>query len=462
MVKIRLLKFYFLTILFFGCASTKTNLTQYKLSDKAFKKQDYTYAISRIKEAKDKYYKHKDRVLFYLDLGMLYHFNKQYKLSNQFLTNAEYVIEELFTKSISKAGLSILLNDNAKEYQAEDYEDIYINIFKALNYIHLKMFDDAFVEINRVNHKLNMLEDKHRKIDNSYNKSKDKKIEFKTGKNRFYNDALARYISLLLYRADGKWDNAEIDRKKIYEAFALQSQLYTFSPPKMENILKPTTKVKTTFISFVGRSPVKQSKTLYIHTEKNVAIVATSKTKPIGEKDLTYLDAFFWYGLEDGYHFKFDIPQMIKSETNVANIMLVDSFSRTVFEPIEDIGDIALETFKTRLSRIYIKTISRTITKSLLAKKMSDKVEKNYGGVVGKLTSLALSATSDATENADLRVSRYFPQKAFIAEVELEPGIHNLKVQYFNENERLIFTDYFPNISIKKNSLNIFESYYPR
>jgi len=96
-------------------------------------------------------------------MGMLYHYDGDYVKSNEFLTEAEYAIEDLYTKSVGKAVASMLLNDNALDYFGEDYEDIYLNIFKALNYFHMNKSEDAFVEIRRVNNKLNLLEDKYKK-----------------------------------------------------------------------------------------------------------------------------------------------------------------------------------------------------------------------------------------------------------------------------------------------------------
>jgi len=161
-------------------------------------------------------------------MGMLYHYCGDYEQSNEFLTEAEHAIEDLYTKSVGKATASLLLNDNALDYFGEDYEDIYLNIFKALNYLHMNKQEDAFVEIRRVNNKLNVLEDKYEEIAKQYNESKDKKKEFKIGDNKFHNSALARYLSMLIYQADGKYDDAMIDLAEIKEAFELQPIVYDF------------------------------------------------------------------------------------------------------------------------------------------------------------------------------------------------------------------------------------------
>jgi len=136
-----------LALLFVGCSYVSTNNVFFEETTQKVYNGNYPGAINSVINAKEDVYQLKDRVMYYLDLGMLYHFNGDYKLSNEFLTKAERAIEELYTKSISKAALSMALNDNALDYGGEDYEDIYLNIFKALNYINLNDPEDAFVEV---------------------------------------------------------------------------------------------------------------------------------------------------------------------------------------------------------------------------------------------------------------------------------------------------------------------------
>jgi len=133
-----------------SCASTQTYQYQYVEAGDYVAKRDFKGASAVIEGYKNTTYKEKDRVLYYLDVGMLYHYAGEYEKSNEALGMAEQGIEELYTKSISKAVTSGVLNDNALDYSGEDYEDIYLNVFKGLNYIALGDPDSALVEIRRV------------------------------------------------------------------------------------------------------------------------------------------------------------------------------------------------------------------------------------------------------------------------------------------------------------------------
>ena len=177
-----------------SCASMRTQQRQYVESVPLAREGGYSQAARIIEKAKGKDYQEKDRVLYYLDLGMLYHWAGLYEESNRMLDEAEMAIEELFTKSISRALSSGLLNDNALDYSGEDYEDIYLNVFKGLNYLALGNQSAALVEFRRVDIKLTILEDKYKKLIEDYNSSPDAEGELVYQESRFHNDVLSRYL----------------------------------------------------------------------------------------------------------------------------------------------------------------------------------------------------------------------------------------------------------------------------
>ncbi len=448
---------------FIGCSSMRTSKGQYVGVMEKLRQQDYDACVVQIEESKDKFYKEKEKVLFYLDMGMLYHYCGDYELSNEFLTEAEYAIEDLYTKSVGKAAASLLLNDNALDYFGEDYEDLYLNIFKALNYIHLNKPEDAFVEIRRVNNKLNVLEDKYEEIAKQYNESEDKKKEFKIGDNKFHNSALARYLSMLIYQADGKYDDARIDLAEIEEAFKLQPIVYDFTQPELDKYLADTDKAQLYFLTFIGNSPEKKTNTLWIHTEKDKLIIATASELPEGGyQKLESFDLIEWEGIGPGFHFKFPLPYMEKLGTDICRIeVMIDDKPAYEMYPLESLENAAFVTYKIKEPLIYLKTITRTIVKGLLAEQGKQELANQVGGgLLGSIAMFATDAAVDATENADLRISRFFPAMAYIGNVAVEPGIHSIRINYFDQNNSLLFSDFTEQKEISKNQLNIIESHY--
>jgi hypothetical protein len=90
-------------------------------------------------------YTTKEAVLFHLDQGVIEHYARFWENSSQDLEIGERLIEDAFTKSVSQEVSSFIINDTSKDYAGEDYEDLYINVFNALNYYHRDDLEDALV-----------------------------------------------------------------------------------------------------------------------------------------------------------------------------------------------------------------------------------------------------------------------------------------------------------------------------
>lgn len=440
-----------------GCSSMQTQKKQFVEVDNEVSAQNFGSAASSLEKSKDKYYEKKDRVLYYLDLGMLYHYGSIYPKSNETLTSAEDGIDELYTKSISKGAASLILNDNALDYSGEDYENVYLNIFKALNYADGKNYGDAFVEVRRADNKLSELDDKYQKIADDYNKSDTTGKKFTVANSHFTNSALARYISVLMYRSEGKYDDARIDAGKIREAWETESSVYDFPEPNLDSCLGYSQRARLDVISFVGKSPELFARVLTIHTFKDAIAIYQSD----GKKEQK-LEMIPWQDMTDGYHFKFSLPYMEKKGTTVGRIAIeLNGGEVASLHTIESLENVAQETYKLHEGITYLKTIIRTVAKGLLNEKANEELDKKTGGGIwGSLTRAATSAVVDVSENADLRLSRYFPAKALVGECLLDPGTYHLVIRYYSLDGILLHSDDKGSINVSADSLNLHESFF--
>ncbi len=460
MKKILLLLIIFSMLI--GCASMKTATGQFDGINEILAQSDYATALMRIEAAKETGYTKKDKVLYYLDAGMLNFYAGNYGKSNELLEKAEIAIEENYTKSVSKAATSLLLNDNALEYFGEDYENIYLNIFKALNYLELGSFDDAYVEIRKIDEKMKLLEDKYDKLSKGINKNKDAKIKVKPGKLKFHNDALGRYLSLLIYRAEGKYDDARIDLDKLKNAWKTQAQIYDFAPPKTDTFLNNNGKAKIDFLAFTGTSPYKKAKTLYIHTLENTVIIANSEQSGQGKSKLNDIDSFNWYGITPDLHFKFQLPYLYVNKSKVKQIRVkVDGKDMGKLQLLESLNNVAKATYKVKEPIIYVKTITRTVIKGLASHKAKGEMDKKISNpLLAAAAKFATDMAVDSTENADLRIARFFPALAFIGEIEVDPGVHDIEVEFYGANNTLLLVEEYTQVDLQAGGLNLIKSYY--
>ena len=441
-----------------GCSSLKTQKDQFGEVDRRASVGDFRGAARQLEASQAQYYASKDRVLYYLDLGMLCHLGRDYARSNEMLTKAEDAIEELYTTSISKGALSLLLNDNALDYDGEDYEDVYLNVFKALNYLSLNQFDEAFVEVRRINNKLSVLEDKYAKVVEEYDNSDEGRGKFKPVHCQFNNSALGRYLSMLMYRADGQMDGARVDCEKINDAWRTQSQVYNFPMPDLSSSLKVRPgQARVSVIAFVGKSPELFARELTIHTFQDAVAVYTSD----GQQDQNF-GLIPWPSMTSGYHFKFSLPYMHKKGTRVRRAEIeIDGKSAGLLSLMESIENSAEDTFRMKETITYVKTIIRAVTKGIANEQANVELDKQTGGGLwGELTRVATSIAVAATENADLRLSRYFPSNALVGDVVVQPGVHSIAIRFFDANGMQLYREDYGRQSIAPGKLNFFHTAY--
>ncbi|QBG48133.1 hypothetical protein EGM51_12275 [Verrucomicrobia bacterium S94] len=446
-----------------GCTYLRTDKGHYAGTKAMLAKGDYASAISRIEAAKEKFYTHKDRVVYYLDTGMLYHWNGQYEKSNEQLEKAERAIEANFTRSISRSASSLILNDNALAYAGEDYEDIYLNAFKALNYLALGRNDEAFVEVRRINLKLAQLEDKYDRIAQKLNEAEEAHEAFRPGKSYFQESALGRYLSMLLYRNEGRWDDVRIDLDKISQGWKLQPDIYTFSKPDFslstEQVDPPEARLNV--IAFSGIGPDKKASSFYVYTEENLIVLAGSQEDYLGKQKIEDLTVIPWMGITPGYNFKFQLPRMEKRPSQVNHIEVeIEDIGSIPLQRLESLENAAIETFGVRKPLIYLKTLTRAVVKGLATQAATEQATDNMDSGLAFFTRLAATALVNTTENADLRLSRFFPADASIREVHLPEGLYNIRIKYYDHAGKLLFTDERNGVSIEAGKLNVLESAY--
>lgn len=435
--------------------------------DEAAGRGDFETAATQVDSERDELYSKRDQVLYFLDSGMLNFYNRDYRRSIQQFHEAERLIEEYFTQSISQTAATFLLNDNAQDYSGEDFEDIYLNVFKAVGFLQQDEFESAFVEVRRINTKLNLLEDKYQGLAAQYSSTEEASVEFEPGESRFYNSALARYLSMIMYRADGNYDSARIDWEEIQEAFFQQSNLYGFPLPLDDSVIERTDEARLSVLAFTGEAPEKRAETLYVVTfDDRVEIVYA------GEGDQGTLipegyTGFYYPGVEGGYRFKFQLPRMVLRGSEVTRIrVVVDGEPVGELNMLESMEQIALDTFQVREPLIFLKTVTRTIVKGIAAQKGKEQMQTAgaesgslLGVAAGLIGSVATDVAVDASEQADLRVSRYFPAYAHVGEWNIPPGTRTVEVEYYGAGG-LIRIENVGAVDLRPGELNFVTSFY--
>jgi len=440
--------------IFFSCASLRTNEEFYGDILYDLRSGGFDAAAEKINIAElNGEYADKDRVLLHLDKGIIFHYQDNFQESNKEFDFAETAIEELYTKSISKGVFSFLLNDNALAYDGEVYEDLYLNIFKALNYAHLNNFDGAYVEIRRITNKLKALDVKLSEQVDQFNNSDDNKFEIDNLSIDYYNNVLANYLSYIIFRAEGEYDNSRISLEQLHEAWNTYPDVYNFDKPKAVLDSNINSSVYLNVISFTGMSPTKEAVGARITTFDDYVIISDPTNY--------YIQPIIIPGIKYGWNFKFSFPELSVFPSVVNRIeVFADSVRLGRLELLENINNVAVKTFEASKSITFFKTITRALLKGIGTAALGKTIKKETDdGILGDILVGIANIAVDATENADLRNWRTLPGYCYVGEFEMEEGTYDIEIRFYDEFNQEIMSTIYKDYKIIR-GLNLVETFH--
>jgi hypothetical protein len=152
----------------------------------SFTEADYEQALERVEQID----RGSSELLYLYEKGLILHYENSWVESNEVFERAELLLEELYTKSVSRELAALVVTDNIARYRGTAYEAMLVNYYKILNYLYLDDVDGAVVECRRVNRKLEYLRDTEGLF--------------------FSNDPFLQYLTGMVYRAAGDWSNADV------------------------------------------------------------------------------------------------------------------------------------------------------------------------------------------------------------------------------------------------------------
>ncbi|MFQ5455817.1 MAG: COG3014 family protein [Nitrospirota bacterium] len=433
-----LIHYLFLIIsLSLGCAPISSHylLVESKISEHA-----YSDADAIIEKNKENYGK-RNAVLYYMDRGMTLHLAGRYRESNNAIFRAEEIIDRLYTKSISTEGSAMLTNDNMLPYEGEDFEKVMLNVIAALNYVYMGEWEDALVEARKVDHKLNLYNDRY------------------TQKNIYKEDAFARYLSGILYESQGELNDAFISYRKAYETFRVYKRDYGTPIPSMivGDLLRITDalglieehreyeeefpdtswdsykefkeKGEIIFVSYNGKSPVK-------------------------------VDYFINAPVPDGsggtYLLNIALPKFVVKESEITESKIYlkrDDETKKIEKDaylVEDISAIAVKNLEDRIARISAKAIARATAKYIAARKLRKKAAKKNDPLITFITDISTNIYSIITEQADKRSWRTLPAEIYLGRIAVPPGKYEVEAVYISKKGNIVERKKLTSISLGK------------
>jgi uncharacterized protein len=437
-----------LALLLNACGPT---VNRYALIDERLRAGDVARADAIVEEAQ-KEYGSKSQILYRMDRGMTLHLAGRYEDSTAVLEKADQEIEQLYTRRITTQAKAFLYNDTELPYEGAAYEQVMLNVVKALNYAVAGNLQEALVEARRLDHRLNMLADQ----------TEDKSDTYR-------DDGWARYLSGVLYEAAGELNDAFIAYRKAHETYlAAHSWSRMPVPPRLRTDLLRITDAlhlidehaqyrqafadvswqpashdlplaQVVVVSYNGRAPRKEDHFLDLPISLDALRLVLLTKAAIGPNSNTRearaAESAF-YGL-NGRIVRVALPRLVPQKTAVAyeqvSLVGAEGAYNDSSELVQDLSALAAKHFSDQYSTLAVKAVARAAIKYAAAEGIARGARMAAGRDAGPLVGLIVGSLAKtlaiSTEEADKRSWRTLPDEIQIARLWVPAGSYELRVR---------------------------------
>jgi len=386
----------------------------------------------------------RDRLLFYMEAGVVFHTKGDYQTSNDIFRRADEMAEEIKT-SITDSTKAFLLSDRESAFQGENFERILIKYYLALNQVMLGDLENAKRTLRKLEADLK---------DMKYEDSAYKQIlaaryldALVSEELKAYNDARVQYKNLEIFGADHAWVAGE--RYALAERAGDAGDKAKNAAHRLRPLdIKPAVtaeKGNGELILLVqsGKAAVKASRgnlmndrefALALRVAIDVAILSHGK-------GLSTAGVIAMMGTAEN-----PIAKFAPREADAEPALLLDETPLPTPYPLTNFDLIAEKNFNENYSSYINKNVASIATKIVIAAVAADalarQIRKNDNGIVGALGGLAVGLGAGgavaATVKPDLRSWHMLPARFSAVRITLPAGSYQLKLAAEDPN-RVVF-----------------------
>ncbi len=182
----------------------------------AFEKGNFEEAKAALNFRKERNETGRNRLLFFLNNGLVHHFLGNYDKSFEYFLKADFTAEDL-RRNLGLEALSYFINPEVTPYSGEHFELIMIHYYQALNFLYRRNINSALVEARRMNIRLQSLNDRYGSKNYKYN-----------------DDGFGHLLMGLIYEMAGDFNNAFIAYRNALEVYETQNQSFNNTPVPLQ------------------------------------------------------------------------------------------------------------------------------------------------------------------------------------------------------------------------------------
>jgi uncharacterized protein len=376
----------------------------------------------------------RDQVVYLLNKAMLERMSGDFAASNQTFEAAKTRMAELYGVSIREQALSFAINDATRSYVGETYEQVLVHLYMALNYLQLGNLLDARVEALQVDEQL-------------------REIAQKIPESRYTEDALARYLTGMIYEQMGERSDAMIAYRQAYEAYGRYREKYGVVVPDYlkQDLLRLSQQLG---LAQEMRQYQKEFQIEHWMSAEELAqkgelvFILHDGLAPIKrEQAATVVDP------ASGHIVRIALPFYEKRFTPVSGARVDAGDVDASAELAEDISAIAVQDLEARMPAITARAVARAVVKAQMAKAARESARQqnqNGSAAAAALAGLALEIAGVVTERADTRSWMTLPARIYLARLPLPPGTYTVKVDFLGDYGNIVARQEFADITIRQ------------
>jgi hypothetical protein len=397
-----------------------------------------------------------DRLLQLLQKGHVLHYAGRFDESNATFQEAEDLAASLYTRSISQAAASLIINDLTIDYRGKPFELAMVPFYRAFNYISLGNEDAARVEARKATLTLaDAVEATLREVE----RPADQEVA-----RRLQDSGFLHWFSGMLFEAGGEANDAFVAYRNAARAYLAGTELTRVAPPRALG-----RDLERVGIAFGFRDEVEalrvEAPELFADGTNGpdagrgeVALVLESGwiaprdqvmlNVPILDVDRRYSsnDDWAWelvnratpgwsssVDVDIEYWLTVAVPVMGPAVTgNATAVLLSVEGLEAASEPADDLSRRAAATLDAERGQILFKTFLRA-----LAKYATSRAVKNEDETAGQIVNLL----GVLTERADTRCWLTLPDRLSVARLRLPAGRHELRIDYLDHGGLVVSSE---------------------
>ena len=432
-----------------GCASHAS--TMYGVRE-ALLNNDLDEARARLADAG----RGTDDLLFALEDGLLLHYAGDPELSNVRFEFAEIKVDDLYTKSISRAAFSLITSDLVLRFEPRGVENFLVNYYQGLNYLRMWEPEEAWVEWRRLAAKLRFSGDQGDALyldPPFFNHMVGLGLEWDDPSNAYVSLRLAeagylerglevppdliedlvrlatalgfadhldvyrnRYGDAAVWPADPDhgWDQDDRSEAGPWGEIVLLVEEGLVAPIEELKIYLPITEQRSESLVESGRN-----------AQLNIAESLAREYADGRYKGVKKSDA---RRREIAYILPMSFPIYGMGEPAFSRLVAFAETDTVMARVALRVTDMQQMAFEDRLLGIYAKTIARALIKYLAAAKLEEEAEEEGGETAGDVVGILANIVNVATERADTRAWLGLPHRIWMTRLRVPPGDHDVQL----------------------------------